>query len=514
MATLERQDAPSLPTHGLSWVRQIDRHRSQTPDRPALRQDGRTVTWAELDDRTRRLASVLAASGIAAGDRVALLMTNRLEFVETLVAAHRLGAILVPLNFRLVASEIEYLLTDSGATAVVVEQALVSGLPGTAASLPTVVVGSSDVPGPPEYESAIAAAAPSAADGPSDLSSPALILYTSGTTGRPKGAVWTHENLIAGSIMMIQVLRMTSDDEVSAVTAPMFHMASILHLVPTVFLGYPTVVVPSGNFDAGDFLDLLETERVTSAFLVPTQWQTVCEGQQARPRTLALRNLAWGAAPATPGNLRAMSETFPDASIVSSFGQTEASITLVLGGRDKLGSVGRPLPLVDVRVVDPDMNDVVQGEVGEIVYRGPAVMAEFWNNPTATAEAFRGGWFHSGDLVRQDEDGYFHVVDRIKDMIISGGENIYSAELETVLSEHPAIAEVAVVPAAHEKWGETPVAFVVPVSGDVDAQDILDFCGSRLARYKIPTRVIGIDQLPRNATGKVQKVALRDLIRD
>lgn len=514
METLARPDAPSLPTYGLSWVRQIDRHRSQTPDRPALRQDGRTVTWAELDDRTRRLAAVLTESGIGAGDRVAVLMTNRVEFVETLVAAHRLGAILVPLNFRLVASEVEYLLTDSGATAVVVEETLLAGLPSAAATLPTVVVGASDAPGRLGYERAIAASDPSGADGPSDLSAPALILYTSGTTGRPKGAVWTHENLIAGSIMMMQVLRMTADDEVSGVTAPMFHMASILHIVPTMFLGYPTVVVPSGNFNADDFLDMLETECVTSAFLVPTQWQMVCDGQQARPRTLSLRNLAWGAAPATPANLRAMSETFPDASIVSSFGQTEASITLVLRGRDKLGSVGRPLSLVDVRVVDPDMGDVAPGEIGEIVYRGPAVMSEFWNNPAATADAFRGGWFHSGDLVRQDEDGYFYVVDRIKDMIISGGENIYSAELEAVLSEHPQIAEVAVVPAAHEKWGETPVAFVVPVSGEVDAQDILDFCGTRLARYKVPTRVIGVDQLPRNATGKVQKVSLRDRLRD
>ncbi|MCD5422453.1 AMP-binding protein [Rhodococcus pyridinivorans] len=515
-----RSSSDTFPDVGLGWVWQIGRHRSRMPDRIAIKHGDRSFTWAQLDDRTRRSASMLADNGIGPGDRVAILLINRVELIEVLVAVHRLGAIAAPINFRLVGNEIEYLLSDLGADAVVVDESLTSQLPQSALDGnhgTCVVVGADE--GLPDgflaYEPAIAAAEPSAANGPADLSVPALILYTSGTTGRPKGAVWTHQNLTATIMMMMQVFEMVSDDQVAAVTSPMFHMAALIHMIPSVFLGHKVVIVPSGNFDADKFLDLLEEERVTSVFLVPTQWASVCDAQQRRPRELRLRNLGWGAAPATSAILRLMADTFPNSSILSSFGQTESSITLLVKGpesRRVLGSVGRPLPMVDVRVVDSDMNEVPRGEPGEIVYRGPAVMSGFWNNETATAEAFRGGWFHSGDLVRQDEEGYFYVVDRIKDMIISGGENIYSAELELVLSEHPQVAEVAVVAAPHPKWGETPVAFVVPVDRAVgiDAEEFVEFCRTKLARYKVPSRIICADMLPRNATGKILKNRLRD----
>jgi fatty-acyl-CoA synthase len=249
---------------------------------------------------------------------------------------------------------------------------------------------------------------------------------------------------------------------------------------------------------------------------VPAQWQAVCAAQRARPRKLVLRVLSWGAAPASDTLLREMAESFPGANILAAFGQTEMSpVTCMLLGEDairKLGSVGRVIPTVSARIVDEDMNDVPVGQVGEIVYRAPTLMAGYWNNPKATAEAFAGGWFHSGDLVRQDDEGYIWVVDRKKDMIISGGENIYCAEVENVLAAHPAIAEVAVIGRPHHKWGEVPVAVVAlgTVTGEsLTLADLGDFLTERLARYKHPKALEIVDALPRNPSGKVLKTELR-----
>ena len=256
------------------------------------------------------------------------------------------------------------------------------------------------------------------------------------------------------------------NNDVGFIGVPLFHIAGIGNMIIGLLLGRPTVVYPLGAFDPGALLDVLESEGVTGIFLVPAQWQAVVAEQRAHPRNLKLRVLSWGAAPASDTLLRSMSETFPGTQILAAFGQTEMSpVTCMLLGDDairKLGSVGKVIPTVSARVVDENMNDVEVGQVGEIVYRAPTLMAGYWNNPKATAEAFEGGWFHSGDLVRQDAEGYVWVVDRKKDMIISGGENIYCAEVENVLAGHPAIAEVAVIGRADEKWGEVPVAIVVP----------------------------------------------------
>jgi fatty-acyl-CoA synthase len=236
-------------------------------------------------------------------------------------------------------------------------------------------------------------------------------------------------------------------------------------------------------------------------------------------RASALRVLCWGAAPATISLLERMATTFPGVATVSTFGQTEMSpITTALDGEDairKMGSVGKPVPVVAARIVDDAMNDVAPGEVGEIVYRGPGVMLGYWKHPEATAEAFAGGWFHSGDLVREDEDGFLYVVDRKKDMIISGGENIYCAEVENVLAAHPTVADVAVVGAPDERWGETPVAVVVAEdpAAPPTLDELVEWCRSRLASYKKPTDLVVLDGLPRNAAGKVIKPALRELVR-
>ncbi|WP_036554311.1 long-chain-fatty-acid--CoA ligase [Nocardioides insulae] len=511
-----------LPHRPLTWVTQVSRHAHEQPGRAAIVFGDRTTSWRELEDRSRRLGSVLRERGVRAGDRVALLMTNRPEFVETLLATHLLGAVLVPINFRLVSGEVDFLLRDSGARVVLADADTLDVVRGTSAAtegLEVVVAGVPEndlTPAEHGYEAAIGSVAPCEGVGAEDLAGAAFIMYTSGTTGLPKGAVLTFANLLTQSMTAMQVLQLVDDDQVAALTSPLFHIASVGHLIPSLMLGHTMILVPSGRFDPDRFIDLLERHRVTGAFLVPSMWELVCRRVRDRTPDLALRSLAWGAEPARLSTLQLMADTFPDASIVSSFGQTEMSpITLIVKGREsreRLGSVGRPVAMVEVRVVDAAMNDVPVGEVGEIVYRGPGTTVGYWNAPEATERAFAGGWFHSGDLVRRDADGYFYVVDRLKDMIISGGENIYSAELEQVLGEHPDVSEIAVVGAPDPRWGETPVAVVVPAPGrTVTIEDLHAYAEDRVAPYKRPSRVVCVDRLPRNASGKILKAPLREV---
>ncbi|KUI24318.1 long-chain fatty acid--CoA ligase [Mycobacterium sp. IS-1742] len=507
-----------------NWTNQLARHALMQPADTALRFMGRTITWGELDERVTKLAGALSRRGVGFGDRVLILMLNRTEFIESFLAVNKLGGIAVPVNFRMTPPEIAFLVGDCAAKVVITESVLApvaTAVRDLDATLETVIVaGGATEDGILGYDDLIAepGEAPAPVDIPNDA--PALIMYTSGTTGRPKGAVLTHVNIAGQAMTFLFTNGVDLNHDVGFIGVPLFHIAGIGNTIVGLLLGRPTVLYPLGAFDPGALLDVLAEEKVTGIFLVPAQWQAVCAAQRANPRDLKLRVLSWGAAPASDTLLRDMAETFPGAQILAAFGQTEMSpVTCMLLGEDalrKLGSVGKVIPTVAARIVDEDMNDVPVGQVGEIVYRAPTLMAGYWNNPKATAEAFAGGWFHSGDLVRQDEDGYIWVVDRKKDMIISGGENIYCAEVENVLAAHPAIAEVAVIGRSHEKWGEVPVAIAaVRGAGDAGRQPALSladldaFLTERLARYKHPKALEIVDALPRNPAGKVLKTELR-----
>ncbi|KAA9166394.1 long-chain-fatty-acid--CoA ligase [Amycolatopsis acidicola] len=513
---MSEPSVPRLLGRGMTMGDQLARHARLSPGRIAFRYNETSRSYGEFDERVSRLANALRERGVGYGDRVVVLGLNTLEVLEGYFASTRLGAICVPVNFRLVADEIAYVLEDAGASAIIVHAPLAGAMAKArekaSLDVPCLVFGGDGA----DYEEALAAASPEFAELTVDEQDPAFIMYTSGTTGRPKGAVLTHHNLLMHAFSNMAHLGVTPEDKVWLAAAPLFHIAGLSGLLPNLLLGGRTVLLPSGQFDPAAVVELFERERVSSCFLVPAQWQAICAVPGIADRDLsALTRISWGAAPASTTLLRTLIETFPGADVNTAFGQTECSpVTTLLRGEDsirKIGSVGTPMLNVEVRVVDDDLNDVPRGEVGEIVYRSPMVMKEYWNKPAETAEAFRGGWFHSGDLVREDEDGYYYVVDRKKDMIISGGENIYCAEVEDVLAGHPKIGEVALIGMPDEKWGETPLAVLSPrTQGEPPTPaELEEWCTERLARYKRPRRIAVVEALPRNPSGKVLKTQLR-----
>jgi fatty-acyl-CoA synthase len=504
---------PKLQGRGMTMSDQLARHAHKIPDTVALRFEGNGRTYAELDERVTRLARALQQRGVGTGDRLAVLALNGMEAWEAYLAGVRLGAIVVPVNFRLVADEVAYVLADSGATALVVDAALAGVATKAREQAPDVatvlVIGE-------EFEAALAAAGTEPLDVDVDEDGPAFVMYTSGTTGRPKGAVLTHHNLLMHVFSQVTHLGWHPEDRVAAPGAPLFHIAGLAGGLPPLLVGGTNVIMKSGAFDPVQTLDMIEREKISSIFLVPAMWAAVVAVPGIADRDLSsLRRISWGAAPASTTLLRTLIDTFPQAEVVTAFGQTECSpVTCFLRGEDsirKIGSVGTPMLNVEVRVVDEAMNDVPRGEVGEIVYRSPMVMKEYWNKPDETSIAFEGGWFHSGDLVRQDDDGYYFVVDRLKDMIISGGENIYCAEVEDVLAAHPKVAEVALIGVPDTKYGEAPLAVVAPrdAADPPSAEELAAWCREKLARYKNPREYSIVGALPRNPSGKVLKTALR-----
>jgi acyl-CoA synthetase (AMP-forming)/AMP-acid ligase II len=496
------------------------------PDAPALVYDGETLTFAALLERTHRLAGALASLA-APGDRVAILSENRAEYIECLYGVPAAGMSLMLLNFRLNPRELVRIVNDSEPTVLITEPAYLPTVEAIRVELPSVrhvvVAGGEAADDLLAYEELLAAAAP---EGPElDLADDALawLIYTSGTTGMPKGAMLTHRNLLAGTMTSALVWDRDGDSTM-LFPWPLCHVAAYSIMVSHLF---GDAVVLLRAFDPEQLLATIERHRVTRTTMAPTMLNMLLDHPALERHDLSsLRSIGYGAASMPAETLRRAMARFPGMEFSTGFGMTELSGNVMYfndaghqralaGDVSKLGSVGQQMPLATVRVVDDDLRDVAVGEVGEIVVRGPQVTVGYWGRPEATAEAFAGGWFHSGDLGRWDEEGNLYIVDRKKDMVLTGGENVYSREVEEVLYRHEGVAEAAIIGVPDERWGENVVAVVQRRAGaEVTGDELIAFCKDHLASYKKPKQVIFVPELPKNAAGKILKRELRDRVRD
>lgn len=497
----------------------LERRADIHPDKPALIDGDRMVTYLALRDRVAAAAAGLRARGVVRGDRVAILSMNRAEYVEVLFAAARLGAIAVPLNWRLAAPEVAFQLGDSGPKVLLVDQNLFE-LANTvrerseARTIETFIRFDGDGPrlAWAEPYTALLQGGGSFPEGRFD--DPLLIMYTSGTTGRPKGAVLTQATQLWNSVNIGTSIDLTSAD-VTLNLLPMFHTGGIgLFTLPSLHHGATAVL--QRVFDPEETTRLIARHGVTAMLGVPVIYLALLASEAFRGADLSRTRFSCGGAPCP----LTIIEAFRERGLLfqQGYGLTETAPTcLLIPAADafrKAGSAGKAAVHVEVRVVDDDGRDVPPDAIGEVWTRGPNLFSGYWHRPDATAEAFSDdGWFKTGDLARIDAEGFIYVVDRKKDMIISGGENIYPAEIEDVLYGHPAIADVAVIGMPHEKWGEAPHAIVVLRPGArLTTHELIAFCEGKLARYKIPRALAFAEVLPRNAAGKVLKRVLREQV--
>jgi len=496
----------------------IARNAAFTPDKAAIRFEGRALNYAALAERIAQAARALKSRfGVGRGDRVAILSANHPDYLVLLYACARLGVMLVPLNWRLAVAEQVFILSDAAVKVLVVEQGFAAVVAPLREAMPDVhVVGLGDAsgaearvgealgPDAPSFDECLAEASGEGRNPHIDFSSPLLVVYTSGTTGRPKGAVLRQEALVWNAAMSQHMHGLTSDDHVLTVL-PLFHVGG-LNIQTTPALQCGATVTLHARFTPGTTLAAIAGDKPTLVVLVPATIQALLAHPRWQATNLkSLRAVATGSTIVPQPLIDAIEAR--GVPVLQVYGSTEtcpiAVYTRLGGDRSRAGSTGLPGLHCDARVVDERGDDAAPGTPGEVVVRGPSVFFEYWGNAAATSEALRNGWYHTGDIGMRDADGYFTIHDRKKNMIISGGENIYPAEIERVLHEHPAVAESAVIGRADPKWQEVPVAYVVLREGmRVDAETLTTH---------VPRDVVFVNDLPRNALGKVQHFKLREL---
>ncbi len=497
-------------------------HGAARPSEPALLYGERTISYGELDERSSRVANALLAAGVQPQDRVALLDKNAPEGFEVIFGALKVSAVPCPVNWRLAPDEVAFIVNDAAAPVLVVGEELlpvVRQIEGQLESVHTIVViGKDSDGGHDDYESWLARHAP---DDPGTLSAVddvVLQFYSSGTTGRPKGVMLTNGSFASNFETNTDVLHM-STSSVNLVAMPMFHVAGGAWGLLGLYIGCPNVLLREADPHA--VLHAIATHRCTHGVLVPALIQFILALPETATADLSsMEYLIYGASPVSTDVLTRAIETF-GCHFLQAYGMTETTGGCVLlpaedhaldgPNTHRLRAAGRAAPNTELRVVDAELRDVPTGEVGEVLIRTAQNMKGYWNQPEETAKTLvADGWLRTGDAGYLDADGYLYIHDRVKDMIISGGENVYPAEVEDALMHHPAIADVAVIGVPHERWGETPKAVVVTAPGAaLEEAEVIAFARERLAHFKCPTSVDFVDALPRNPSGKVLKRELR-----
>lgn len=491
-----------------------------SPNRDAY-VDGLTLdrlSFKELNNRSNRLANAFLSQGVEKEERIGLLLGNCSEFMESYFAVAKIGAVAVPLNWRLVADELEFILKDSGTTRLIYDDSFLPVVEdlhsrGTKTDILQWIQLSHDAPicsfaeDYREFRGKGTSLEPNLDAGGDDL---LYIMYTSGTTGLPKGVVHTH-NTVAWAIFTFMGTLYIHENDRYFSPMPMFHVGALSPLTLMVYKGVTSVVMH--NFDPLRAWRLIEQERVTIGLMVPAMLNFMLQvGDVQQFDFSSLRLVLTGAAPVPDALIEAYGTL--GIPLIICYGLTEscgpASAMDEQNVYRKIGSAGKPFFLTDVRIVRPDGTECDVNESGEVLVRGNHIMLEYWNRPDATRETIVDGWLHTGDVARKDEDEYIYIQDRIKDMIISGGENIYPAEIENQLQEHPHIGESAVIGQQSERWGESPLAIVVRTNEDLTESAVLNFLQSKIARYKLPYGVVFVDSIPRNPSGKILKWVLRE----
>ncbi|GGS09541.1 acyl-CoA synthetase [Streptomyces humidus] len=492
------------PGHGSTVDGVLRRSARRTPARVAVEYRDRTWTYEELDEAVSRAASVLLAEGLAPGDRVGAYGHNSDAYLIAFLACARAGLVHVPVNQNLTGGELAYIVAQSGSSLVLADPGLADRLP---AGVRTAALRDTD-------DSLLARLAEAPVhDGPEPRTDDLVqLLYTSGTTALPKGAMMTHRALVHEYLSAITALDLSAGDR-PAHSLPLYHSAQMhVFLLPYLAVGATNIVLDAPDGDR--LLDLVEAGRVDSLFAPPTVWIALANRPDFTTRDLSgLRKAYYGASVMPVPVLERLRERLPRLSLYNCFGQSEigplATVLAPEEHKGRLDSCGRTVLFVDARVVDEDGADVPDGTPGEIVYRSPQLCEGYWEKPDETAAAFRDGWFHSGDLAVRDADGYFTIVDRVKDVINSGGVLVSSRQVEDVLYTHDAVAEAAVIGLPDEKWIEAVTAVVV-ARGEISEEELIAHARKELAPFKAPKRVLFVDELPRNASGKILKRELRD----
>lgn len=516
MATGEGSSGGKIRT----WQELINSTAQRYGDKTAFVFGSNRYSFKQVNQRINSLTNALASLGVKKGDRVGILAYNCPQYFEVFSVA-KAGMVCVPLNYRSVSRELAYFINNSELKALILEKEfseVVGSIRQELAGVKSFICLDATLENMLSYEQLIKSFPPDEPKAEAKEDDAAVLFYTSGTTGLPKGSVHTHKGLVAETIVPHREL---SPDDIALCVMPFFHVGgSAAYLFPCFYFGATTIILK--RFDAGLMLQTIEKEKVTNTCVVPVMLARLMEHQDFRKYDLSsLRSITYTGAPMPAETLRNGLKEFGNI-FVQALGQTEANLLTVLTKEDHqigmtqkgsklLESVGKSYYKGEIKIVDEKNKEVPAGEVGEIVSTSPRIMKEYWKQPEETAKIMSGGWLHTGDMGRADKDGYIYLVDRAKDMIISGGENIYSREVEQVLETHPAVLEAAVVGVPDKKWGESVKAIVVLRKGAKASEDeIIDYCKDRLASYKKPRTVEFWDSLPKNPSGKILKKDIRE----